>query len=95
MPDAFVNVTVSEDSTVPVEELADLDGVDAAHEVRCEYDAVVELELPDPQDLQEVVTGSIQNIPGVTGTVTLVSPELAEQHRPTDGVARRVRGRRA
>ena len=84
MPDAFVNVTVESERTVPVERLAEIDGVADVHEVRGTCQAVVELALDDPNDLQEVVTGSIQNVPGVTGTDTLVSPTLADHHRPTE-----------
>lgn len=85
MPDAFVNVTVKPGSTVPVDDLTEVTGVDAVHEVRGTYQAVVELVLDDSNDLQEIVTGSIQQVPEVADTDTVISPALAEHHRPTEG----------
>jgi len=85
MPDAFVNVTVEAERAVPVEALAELGGVAAVHEVRGTYQAVVELALEDPDDLQAVVTGAIQRVDGVAETDTLVTPALADHHRATEG----------
>lgn len=82
---AFVNVTVPDGTPVPVDALAEVGGVESVHEVRGTYHAVVELALEDPDDLQAVVTGWIQGVAGVADTDTLVSPTLAEYHRPTEG----------
>lgn len=84
MTDAFVNAVVETDVETVVNEISKMEGVSAAHPVRGKYDILVELDLADPSDLQRLVTGSIQSIPNVVETVTVVSFELAEYHRPTE-----------
>lgn len=85
MTDAFVTVVVDEDPASAAAAIAEIDGVERAVELRGEYDVVAELDLPDPDALQRVVTGEIQTVDGVAETTTAVTPELAAHHRADEG----------
>jgi DNA-binding Lrp family transcriptional regulator len=82
MPDAFVNIVIDKEPAAATDAITDAEGVAAAHHVLGDFDAVAELDLEDSGSLQRVVTGLIQGVEGVEETTTVVSPELATQHKP-------------
>jgi DNA-binding Lrp family transcriptional regulator len=82
MTNGFVAVTVEGEASTAATEIAAIDGVATAHHVMGEFDVIAELDLSDPDSLQQVVTGSIQTVEGVTETTTTVPPELAAHHTP-------------
>jgi DNA-binding Lrp family transcriptional regulator len=60
--------------------LADLEGVSAAYSVTGEWDFVAILRLRAPEQLAEVVTKTISQLPGVTRTHTMVAFEVFSRH---------------
>lgn len=60
--------------------LADVDGVHEAYSVTGEWDFVAIVRLPRHEQLAEVVTGKIGQLPGVTRTQTLVAFEAFSRH---------------
>jgi DNA-binding Lrp family transcriptional regulator len=61
-------------------ELADIDGVAEAYSVTGEWDFVAILRLREPDQLAQVVTGGISQLPGVRRTQTLVAFEAFSRH---------------
>jgi DNA-binding Lrp family transcriptional regulator len=61
-------------------ELADIDGVAEAYSVTGEWDFVAMLRLREPDQLAQVVTGRLSQVPGVTRTQTMVAFEAYSKH---------------
>jgi len=61
-------------------ELADIYGVAEAYSVTGEWDFVAILRLRDADQLAEVVTGRISQLPGVERTQTMVAFEAYSRH---------------
>jgi DNA-binding Lrp family transcriptional regulator len=61
-------------------ELAGIDGVAEAYSVTGEWDFVAILRLRDPDQLAQVVTGAISQLPGVARTETMVAFEVFSRH---------------
>jgi DNA-binding Lrp family transcriptional regulator len=61
-------------------ELADIDGVAEAYSVTGEWDFVAILRLRDPEQLAQVVTGTISQLAGVARTQTMVAFEVFSRH---------------
>jgi DNA-binding Lrp family transcriptional regulator len=61
-------------------ELADLDGVAEAYSVTGEWDFVAILRLRQQEQLAEVVTGRLSQLPGVVRTQTMVAFEVYSKH---------------
>jgi DNA-binding Lrp family transcriptional regulator len=61
-------------------ELADIDGVAEAYSVTGEWDFVAILRLREHDQLAEVVTGKISQLPGVQRTHTMVAFEAYSRH---------------
>jgi DNA-binding Lrp family transcriptional regulator len=60
--------------------LADLDGVAEASSVTGEWDFVAIVRVPRHEQLAEVITGQLLQLPGVARTQTLVAFEAFSQH---------------
>jgi DNA-binding Lrp family transcriptional regulator len=60
--------------------LADLDGVAEAYSVTGEWDFVAIVRVPRHEQLAEVITGQLLQLPGVARTQTLVAFEAFSQH---------------
>jgi DNA-binding Lrp family transcriptional regulator len=60
--------------------LADLQGVAEAYSVTGEWDFVAIVRVPRHEQLAEVVTGHLANLPGVTRTRTMVAFEVFSRH---------------
>jgi DNA-binding Lrp family transcriptional regulator len=50
--------------------IAELDGVTLAEDVTGPYDVIVRAEAPDVDKLGQMVVARVQNIPGITRTLT-------------------------
>ena len=61
-------------------ELADIDGVAEAYSVTGDWDFVAILRLRRQEQLAEVVTGKISQLPGVLRTQTMVAFEAYSRH---------------
>ena len=61
-------------------ELADIEGVAEAYSVTGEWDFVAILRLREHDQLKDVVTGKISQLPGVRGTQTMVAFEVYSRH---------------
>jgi DNA-binding Lrp family transcriptional regulator len=61
-------------------ELAGIDGVAEAYSVTGEWDFVAMLRLRDQDQLAQVVTGRLSQVPGVTRTQTMVAFEAYSKH---------------
>jgi DNA-binding Lrp family transcriptional regulator len=61
-------------------QLADIDGVAEAYSVTGEWDFVAMLRLRDPEQLAQVVTEELSQLPGVLRTQTMVAFEAYSQH---------------
>ena len=61
-------------------ELADIEGVAEAYSVTGEWDFVAILRLREPEQLAQVVTGGISQLPGGRRTQTLVAFEAYSRH---------------
>ncbi len=61
-------------------ELADIEGVAEAYSVTGEWDFVAILRLRQPEQLAQVVTERISQLPGVTRTQTMVAFEVYSRH---------------
>ncbi len=61
-------------------DLADVDGVAEAYSVTGEWDFVAILRLREPEQLAQVVTGSISQLTGVVRTQTMVAFETFSRH---------------
>ena len=61
-------------------ELADIEGVAEAYSVTGEWDFVAMLRLREPDQLAQVVTGRLSQVPGVTRTQTMVAFEAYSKH---------------
>jgi DNA-binding Lrp family transcriptional regulator len=61
-------------------ELADIDGVAEAYSVTGEWDFVAILRLRAQEELSELVTGKLSQLPGVMGTQTMVAFEVYSRH---------------
>jgi DNA-binding Lrp family transcriptional regulator len=61
-------------------ELADIDGVAEAYSVTGGWDFVAILRLREPDQLAQVVTGAISQLPGVARTETMVAFEVFSRH---------------
>jgi DNA-binding Lrp family transcriptional regulator len=61
-------------------ELAGLDGVAEAYSVTGEWDFVAILRLRDPEQLADVVTAKLSQMPGVRRTQTMVAFEAYSRH---------------
>ena len=61
-------------------QLADIDGVAEAYSVTGEWDFVAVLRLREHDQLAQVVTGGISQLPGVGRTHTMVAFEVYSQH---------------
>ncbi len=76
MTDAFVNVVVQPGAvTSAARTIEAVESVSEVHVVTGDYDAVVQLELDDTDDLPDVVADEIHPISGVVETVTHVAFE--------------------
>jgi len=60
--------------------LADIDGVREAYSVTGEWDFVAIVHVKRHEDLAEVVTGRIAQLPGVARTQTMVAFEAYSRH---------------
>jgi DNA-binding Lrp family transcriptional regulator len=60
--------------------LAELDGVAEAYSVTGEWDFVVIVRVPRHEQLADIVTGSIGQLPGVSRTQTMVAFEVFSKH---------------
>lgn len=60
--------------------LADLEGVAEAYSVTGEWDFVAIVRVPRHEQLAEVITGKLVQLPGVTRTQTMVAFEVFSQH---------------
>jgi len=61
-------------------ELADIDGVAEAYSVTGEWDFVAIVRVPRHEQLADVVTGQITQLPGVSRTQTMVAFEAFSRH---------------
>jgi DNA-binding Lrp family transcriptional regulator len=61
-------------------ELADLDGVAEAYSVTGDWDFVAILRLREHDQLAQVVTGMLSQLPGVVKTHTMVAFEVYSRH---------------
>jgi DNA-binding Lrp family transcriptional regulator len=61
-------------------ELADIEGVAEAYSVTGEWDFVAILRLREHEQLAQVVTGKISQLPGVSKTHTMVAFEVYSKH---------------
>jgi DNA-binding Lrp family transcriptional regulator len=61
-------------------ELADVEGVAEAYSVTGEWDFVAILRLREHDQLAQVMTGQISQLPGVTRTHTMVAFEAYSRH---------------
>ena len=61
-------------------ELAGIDGVAEAYSVTGDWDFVAILRLREPENLAQVVTGSISQLEGVVRTSTMVAFEVLSRH---------------
>jgi DNA-binding Lrp family transcriptional regulator len=53
-----------------VAEIADIEGVTIAHDVTGPYDVIVQAQAASIDDLGRLVVASVQNVPGITRTLT-------------------------
>lgn len=53
--------------------ISETDGVDAVYSVAGRYDIVAILRVPTLEDVEEVVPGALDKVPGVTGSETLIA----------------------
>lgn len=60
--------------------LADIDGVAEAYTVTGEWDFVAIVRVPRHEQLKEVITGQLGQLPGVARTQTLVAFEAFSKH---------------
>jgi DNA-binding Lrp family transcriptional regulator len=60
--------------------LADLDGVAEAYSVTGEWDFVAIVRVPRHEQLADIVTGQIAQLPGVARTQTMVAFEVFSRH---------------
>ncbi len=60
--------------------LAELDGVAEAYSVTGEWDFVVIVRVPRHDQLADIVTGLIGQLPGVSRTQTMVAFEVFSRH---------------
>jgi DNA-binding Lrp family transcriptional regulator len=61
-------------------ELADIDGVAEAYSVTGQWDFVAIVRVPDHEQLADVVTGRIGQLPGVVRTQTMVAFAAFSRH---------------
>jgi DNA-binding Lrp family transcriptional regulator len=61
-------------------ELADIDGVAEAYSVTGQWDFVAIVRVPDHEQLADVVTGRIGQLPGVARTQTMVAFAAFSRH---------------
>jgi DNA-binding Lrp family transcriptional regulator len=61
-------------------ELADIEGVAEAYSVTGDWDFVAMLRLREPDQLAQVVTGRLSQLPGVRRTQTMVAFEVYSRH---------------
>jgi len=61
-------------------ELADIDGVAEAYSVTGEWDFVAIIRVREHDQLAELVTGRISQLPGITRTLTMVAFEAYSRH---------------
>jgi DNA-binding Lrp family transcriptional regulator len=61
-------------------ELADIEGVAEAYSVTGDWDFVVMLRLREQDQLAQVVTGRLSQLPGVRRTQTMVAFEAYSKH---------------
>jgi DNA-binding Lrp family transcriptional regulator len=61
-------------------ELADIEGVAEAYSVTGDWDFVAILRLREPEQLAQVVTGRISQLPGIERTHTMVAFEAFSRH---------------
>ena len=61
-------------------ELADIDGVAEAYSVTGEWDFVAIIRLREQDQLAQVVTGRLSQLPGVRRTQTMVAFEAYSRH---------------
>jgi DNA-binding Lrp family transcriptional regulator len=62
------------------DELADIDGVAEAYSVTGEWDFVAIVRLREQEQLAQVVTGRLSQLPGVRRTQTMVAFEVYSKH---------------
>ncbi len=60
--------------------LADVDGVAEAYSVTGEWDFACMVRVPRHEQLADVISGTIADLPGVTRTQTLVAFEAFSKH---------------
>ncbi|MBI5106824.1 MAG: Lrp/AsnC ligand binding domain-containing protein [Solirubrobacterales bacterium] len=60
--------------------LADLDGVAEAYSVTGEWDFVAIVRVPRHEQLADIITGKLVQLPGVTRTQTMVAFEVFSKH---------------
>ncbi|WP_205699492.1 Lrp/AsnC ligand binding domain-containing protein [Conexibacter sp. SYSU D00693] len=60
--------------------LADLEGVAEAYSVTGEWDFVAIVRVPRHEQLAEVITGQVVQLPGVVRTKTMVAFEVFSKH---------------
>jgi DNA-binding Lrp family transcriptional regulator len=60
--------------------LADVDGVAEAWSVTGEWDFVAMLRVRRPEEINEIVTGRLSQVPGIKRTHTMVAFEVFSKH---------------
>lgn len=60
--------------------LADVEGVAEAYSVTGQWDFIAIVRVPDHEQLADVVTGHIGNLPGVVSTQTMVAFAAYSKH---------------
>jgi len=71
---AFVLVRCDIDSVLTaVEEMSGIDGVVRVDAVTGKYDAVVEIDAEDTDEIRRIVAGGVHDTPGVAETTTCIA----------------------
>ena len=71
---AFVLIRCEVDSILTaVEEISKIDGVTRADAVTGKYDAVVEIDVEDTDEVRRIVAGEVHDTPGVAETTTCIA----------------------
>lgn len=67
---AYVLIQTTVNAAHVAREIAQLPGVESAEDVSGPYDVIVRVSAPDMDDLGQMVVSSIQNVEGITRTLT-------------------------
>lgn len=67
---AYVLIQAAVNAAQVAEEIRRIDGVDSADDVSGPYDVIVRVTAPDMDSLGRLVVGPIQNVEGISRTLT-------------------------